>query len=213
MMPDPFFVDRNDAGLKLFELLKNKINQHTILYAIPRGGVAVAKPISAHFKLPIHLLMIKKISHPDNSELAIGACGLTDYILGEENALTDEQLQSTLRSLREKLIAKQAYLSASDPLTDLSGRTAIIIDDGAATGLTLLCGIHEIKKLHPDKTVLAIPVASEDAADLLKQEVDELICPAIKKQLHSVGEYYEDFKQVSDDEVKEMIWNKDDVKK
>jgi putative phosphoribosyl transferase len=199
------YVNRTDAGEKLIPLLKNKINKETVLFTIPRGGVIVAKPIATRFHFPIHLLMIKKISHPENEELAIGACGLTEYILEQNYILSKNDLYNRLQKLRANLALRQTQLSYSLPLSDLSGKTVLLIDDGAATGLTLLCGVRELKKMHPERIILAIPVASYDAEKLLRREVDEFICPVINTQLQSVGQYYHDFSQVSDVEVRKMV--------
>lgn len=199
------YTNRHEAGQKLASLLTNLIDQQTILFAIPRGGVAVAQPISETYHLPIHLLMIKKISHPENEELAIGACGPTEYLLEEKDTLTAEELNSTLKMLRTHLASRQSQLSSSLPLSDLSGKTVLLVDDGAATGLTLLCGIHELKKMHPTRILLAIPVAAEEAAQALKLEVDEFICPIVSRSLGAVGEFYQEFSQVSDEEVKELL--------
>jgi putative phosphoribosyl transferase len=107
MASDPYFLDRKDAGSKLIPFIDHHINFNTLIIAIPRGGVSVAEPIAEHFKLPIHLLMIKKISHPDNKELAIGACGLTEYVLDDQGLLNEKELEVTISSLREKLESRQ----------------------------------------------------------------------------------------------------------
>jgi putative phosphoribosyl transferase len=200
-----YYIDRKDAGTKLLPFIKKYIGQETLLFAIPRGGVAVAEPIAAYFKLPVHLLMIKKISQPGNEELAIGACGLKTFVLDERRLLNKKELNTVLHAIREKLLQRQTLLTNEVSSFNLSSKTALLIDDGAATGQTLLCGIHELKQMNPERIILAVPIASSDAEKLLKPEVDEFICPQVEEHLYAIGAFYEDFQQVTDDEVKKIL--------
>lgn len=204
-MSSIYYLDRKDAGTKLLPFIKKYIGRDTLLFAIPRGGVAVAQPIAAYFKLPVHLLMIKKISHPRNEELAIGAFGLNTFVLDERRQINEKELDTVLHAIREKLLQRQNLLTNEVSSFNLSSKTALLIDDGAATGQTLLCGIRELKQMNPERIILAVPIASSDAEKLLKPEVDEFICPQVKEHLYAIGAFYKDFHQVTDEEVKNIL--------
>ena len=102
-------------------------------------------------------------------------------------------------------MTRQSQFSMSSTMVDVTGKTALLVDDGAATGLTLLCGIRELRRLNPKKIILAVPVASESAKQRLTPEVDQFICPIVSPFLGAVGEFYKDFSQVSDDDVRSMM--------
>jgi putative phosphoribosyl transferase len=205
MLKNSIYQNRTDAGKKLIPILKDKISSNTVLFAIPRGGVEVAAPIASHFKLPIHLLMVKKISHPNNIEMAIGACGLTEYVINSHSLLTENELEITLHQLRDSLQHRLEVYGFKDSPENLKSKSVILIDDGIATGATVQCGIRELRKLNPDRIVLAVPVAASDATQFLTPLVDEFICPSIKQHLQAIGTYYDDFLQVSDSEVREFL--------
>ena len=200
------FRNREDAGRQLALRLREYAGSNVILLAIPRGGVAVAAEVSAALNVPLDLVIPRKIGAPQNEELAIGA------VAGEGELIIDKDLAARLGVSKEYLdravniqlaeISRRRLLYMGDrPPPDVSGRVAIIIDDGLATGSTALAAIREVKSGNPSKLLLAIPVAPRETINRIAAEVDELICLAVPGDFSAVGQFYQEFEQVSDDEV------------
>jgi putative phosphoribosyl transferase len=199
------FQDRIDAGLALSRHLQHYKYVDGVTLAIPRGGVPVAFPISRLLHLPLQIILSKKIGHPLHKEFAIGAVSLTGQIIAPNAFATEEYIQQETEHIREQLKACYAqYMRDKKPIP-LKDKIVIIIDDGIATGYTLLSTIEMIRNEAPKKIVVAVPVASKQAAVKISEAADEFICPWIPSRFHSVGEFYEDFMQVSDEEVIKML--------
>lgn len=200
-----FYTDRYDASIKLIPLLEKYRNDKSIILAIPRGGVPIGYYIARAFHFPMDLLLTKKIGHPLNKELAIGAVSLEDEIIDNYPYIPDEYIENQIIEIRESL--KQRYkkfLGNRSPI-DLKDKTVIIVDDGIATGNTLLAAIKMIRSRFPKKIIVAVPVAPTDSAKKISDQVDELICPLITNDFVGVGGYYLDFYQVSDEEVTQFM--------
>jgi predicted phosphoribosyltransferase len=199
------FQDRIDAGLALSRHLQHYNHVDGVTLAIPRGGVPVAFPVAKLLHLPLQIILSKKIGHPLHKEFAIGAVSLTGRVMAPNAFATDEYIQQETTQIREQLKACYAqYMGDKKPIP-LKDKTVIIIDDGVATGYTLLSTIEMIKKEAPKKVVVAVPVASQQAAKKLSEVADEFVCVWIPTHFHSVGEFYEDFKQVSDEDVMQIL--------
>lgn len=195
------FNDRMDAGFALAEKLEKYSRTQAVVLAVPRGGIPIGYVVAKRTGLPLDLLMTKKIGHPQNREYAIGAVSPTDsyllphtgvslaYINGET-----EQIRKRLKEMRLKFMGKAEPL----PLKD---KTVIIVDDGVATGNTLLGTINMIRKEGAARIVIAVPVASRNAAAKLAKVADEFISVVIPDEFYGVGEFYADFHQVTDDEA------------
>lgn len=195
------FKDRTAAAHLLASKLGNYKNAAGVVLAVPRGGVPVAYIIARELGFPLDIVLIKKIGHPDNKEYAIGAASLTDYVVTPHPEVSESYIQQEVVRIRTRLEAMhKQFLDDRAPIT-LAGKTVIVVDDGAATGHTLLRTIGVIKKQHPAKVVVAVPVASRSAADLLSREADEVVTCLIPPDFYGVGAYYENFREVSDEEV------------
>ncbi len=195
------FRDRSEAGLLLAQKLKKYKNVPGIVLAVPRGGVPVAYEVAKELGFPIEVILTKKIGHPGNKEYAIGAASLTDYFVIPHENVTQKYIEQELVRIRTRL--KEMYLrfmGDKDP-ENLEGKTVIVIDDGIATGNTLLGTIQVLKKSNPGKIIIGVPVASESAVRKLSREVDEVVAVFIPEEFYGVGAFYEDFEQVSDEEV------------
>lgn len=195
------FRDRNEAGLLLAEKLKKFKNDAGVVLAVPRGGVPVAYFVARELGFPIEVILTKKIGHPSNKEYAIGAASLTDYFIIPHDYVTTQYIQGELVEIRTKL--KEMYkkfMGDKDPVS-LKGKTVIVVDDGVATGNTLLATIRVLSKSEPKKIIIAVPVASESAVEKLSKEADEVIALLVPQEFYGVGAFYEDFSQVSDEEV------------
>ena len=195
------FQNRIEAGLLLADKLKNYQSGTGLVLAIPRGGVPVAYAVAKELGLPIELILTKKIGHPTNKEYAIGAASLTDYFTIPHENVTEEYIQAEIVRIRTRLKEMYKIFMGDQQPADLQGKTVIIIDDGIATGNTLLGTIQLLRKSKPGKMIIAVPVASRSAVNKLAKEVDEIVVVYVPDQFYGVGAFYEDFEQVTDEEV------------
>lgn len=201
------FQDRIDAGLALSKHLQHYKNTDGVTLAIPRGGVPVAFPVAKLLHLPLQVILSKKIGHPLHKEFAIGAVSLTGRVMSPNAFATEEYIQQETLNIREQLKASYAQYMGDKKPVPLKDKILIIIDDGVATGYTLLSTIEMIREEMPKKIVVAVPVASQQAAQILSEAADEFVCVWVPTHFHSVGEFYEDFKQVTDEEVMQILGN------
>lgn len=199
------FQDRIDAGLALSGHLQHYKNSDGIILAVPRGGIPVGFPVANILQLPLEIILSKKIGHPLHKEFAIGAVSLTGQVIAPNTLASDEYIQQETHTIREQLKNMYTQYMGNKKPTPVKDRIVIIIDDGVATGHTLLSTIEMIKTEAPKKVVIAVPVASHQAAQKLSEVADEFICTWIPTHFRSVGEFYADFAQVSDDEVIQML--------
>lgn len=198
------FEDRRDAGQKLAEALVAYRGQDVVVYALPRGGVVLGVEVARTLKAPLDLIVVRKIGHPLEPEYAIGAVAEDGYLIvnpGEIAGLDRRWFdRASAAELKEAQRRRQLFLQGRGPLA-VKEKVAIIVDDGLATGLTMLAAIHEIRKRHPRKLVVAVPVAAYETAEKLRSLVDDLVVLHIPELMGSIGAFYERFDQVSDDEV------------
>jgi len=195
------FRDRIEAGTLLAAKLKKYKNTSGIVLAVPRGGVPVAFAVAKELGFPVEVVLTKKIGHPMNKEYAIGAASLTDYFVIPHENVSEEYIQEELKLIRANLKKMYARFMEDKEPTDIKGKTVIVIDDGIATGNTLLGTIHVLRKSKPGKIVIGVPVASKSAIKKLSTEVDEVVAVMVPDEFHGVGAFYEDFGQVSDEEA------------
>lgn len=199
------FKNRSDAGEKLAERLWQYKNTNAIVFALPRGGVPIGYYIAKHYNLPLELLLTKKIGHPLNEEVAIGAVSLEDYIIDERYNIPESYIENEIKQIRESLKERYKKFMGDREPVDVEGKIVIIVDDGIATGNTLLAAIGMIRQKHPKKIVVAVPVAPREMAEKIKNQVDDFICLHEADGFYGVGQYYLDFSQVSDEEVIQLL--------
>jgi len=195
------FQDRIEAGLLLADKLRKYKNDPGVVLAVPRGGVPVAYAVAKELGFPLEVILTKKIGHPMNKEYAIGAASLTDYFIIPHENVTDEYIQQELKRVRHRLKEMYVQFMGDKEPENLEGKTVIVIDDGIATGNTLMGTVNVLRKSNPGKIVIGVPVASRDAVNKLSKEVDEVVAVLIPDEFYGVGAFYEDFNQVSDEEV------------
>ena len=195
------FKNRIEAGLFLTAKLKKYKNDHSVILAVPRGGVPVAYTVAKELDFPMEIILTKKIGHPLNKEYAIGAASLTDYFVLPHKDVTEEYIQSELKRIRIRLKEMQKKFMGNKEPEILTDKTVIIVDDGMATGNTILNSVNVIRKSKPKKIVVAVPVASPDAIKKLAVEVDEVITVFAPATFYGVGAFYDHFMEVNDDEV------------
>ncbi len=195
------FRDRIAAGTALAAKLKKFKQEPGIIMAVPRGGVPVAYAVARELGLPVEIVLTKKIGHPLNKEYAIGAASLTDYFVIPHEGVSEDYIESELQRIRGRLGEMQKMLHTDAAPENYEGKTLLIIDDGIATGNTILGTVKLLRKTRPAKIVIAVPVASAQAVEMLSTEADEVIAVLIPPAFYGVGAFYEDFSQVSDEEV------------
>jgi predicted phosphoribosyltransferase len=195
------FRDRIEAGLLLASKLKKYQNDAGVILAVPRGGVPVAYAVARELGLPLEVILTKKIGHPMNPEYAIGAASMHDYIVVPHDNVSQDYIDSEVVKIRRKLKEMYMKFMGDKEPEDLKGKTVIVIDDGVATGNTLLGTVDMLRKSNPARIIVAVPVAPASAVSKLNQVVDEVVVVLVPENFYGVGSFYEDFEQVSDEEV------------
>ena len=204
------FRDRLDAGERLAAALRHHRDQPaTVVLGIPRGGVVVARAIAVALHLPLGICPVRKLGAPGNPELAIGAVDDQDVVVFDQKlsrhlGLTEDDLMDAAARQREEL---QEWLAGAgaNVVPPLEGRTAILTDDGVATGYTAQAGIESVRRRGARRVVLAVPVAPPDTAAVLAPLVDEFICLVTPEPFYAVGNFFEEWPQVTDDEVRALL--------
>jgi putative phosphoribosyl transferase len=207
------FADRAEAGRALARrLLQLALRPPIVVLALPRGGVPVAAEVARALQAPLDLLLVRKIGVPWQPELAVAAVvdgDQPDIVVDEPvramggigRDYIEAQAQHELQEIERR---RQLYLPGRAPLPVL-GATAIVVDDGIATGTTVRAALRALRRRQPKRLVLAVPVAPADTADALAAEVDDIVCLATPSPFHAVGVHYEDFHQVGDEEVLDAL--------
>lgn len=191
--------------MMLAERLKKYKGTDAVILAVPRGGVPVAFAVAKELGLPVQLVLAKKIGHPLNKEYAIGAAGLTDYFVVPHDNVPEAYIRQEVAVIRTRLNEMQQQFMGGKEAIGLKGKQLIVIDDGIATGNTLLATISLLRKMNPSKLVIAVPVASASAVEKLSEVADEVVALLVPDEFYGVGAFYEDFSQVTDDEVKRYL--------
>jgi putative phosphoribosyl transferase len=206
------FEDRAHAGRELAARLRSLRDPAPVVLALPRGGVPVAFEVAEALNAPLDLLLVRKVGAPGNRELAVAAVvdGDAPEIVENEDVMRlvgasrDYVRAEAARELAELERRRSTYLRGREPV-ELRGKTAIVIDDGVATGATLRAALRALRRRGPARVVLAVPVAAPEALALLAPLVDEVVCLAAPAYLGGVGAFYRDFRQTSDAEVCELL--------
>jgi predicted phosphoribosyltransferase/pimeloyl-ACP methyl ester carboxylesterase len=204
------FSDRRDAGRRLAALLEPYRAQRPVVVGIPRGGVPVAAEVARALDAPLDVTVVRKIGAPQNPEYAIGALAeggvhvLSGRIAGAIG-LSEAALRALLARAEDELEMRlRRYRGIREPI-DISGRTVILVDDGLATGRSARAAVRSLRKRAAARVVLAVPVAAPTAAEMLRDEADEVVCVATPDDLWSVGQWYEDFAPTADEEVMALL--------
>lgn len=204
------FNDRRDAGRRLAKNLVAREDPSPVVLGIPRGGVIVAYEVARALSAPLDVIIPRKIGAPENPELAIGALaqdgtlvvdqalvkalGVSEAYLKEETARQKSEIERRLQSYRH-----------GAPPAELKGATAIVVDDGIATGATVLAALRGVRSSRPARLILAVPVAPPDTLERLTPEADEVICLAAPEPFYAVGQFYRHFEQTADEEVVDLL--------
>ena len=193
--------DRKEAAELLTEELRKYKGEDGIVLAIPRGGVPMGAYIARQLGFPVEVVLSKKIGHPHNPEFAIGAVSIDTVEVKNSVSVPPEYIEKQTEKIQQELKRRYQLFMGNHQPTSLKDKLVILVDDGIATGHTLLATVKLVKKQNPKKVVIAVPVAPQAAVKQFEPLVDELICPLTPLDFYAVGQYYEDFQQVSDEEV------------
>ncbi|RIJ43072.1 phosphoribosyltransferase [Pontibacter oryzae] len=196
------------AELLAIQLAKYK-GQKGVVLAIPRGGVPLGAYIANQLGMPLEVTLTKKIGHPQNSEFAIGAVSLDSVVVDERADVSEIYIAEETTRIRRSLKEKYKLFMGERQHIPLGDRVVIIVDDGIATGKTLEATIKLIKKEQPRKIVVAVPVAPPSAGEHFSQLADDFVCLMLPSGFQAVGQFYEEFGQVSDDEVVKLMQEQD----
>ena len=205
------FRDRAEAGRLLgSKLAGSDWAKDSIVLALPRGGVPVAFEVARALGLPLDVIVVRKLGVPWQPELAMGAIASGGMRVLDQDLIRLERIsQEDVEAIaaREKLEAerRERLYRAGRPPLELRDRMVILVDDGLATGSTMLAAVKCVKSLQPSSVIAAVPVASRQACAQLRQVADECVCLAIPEPFGAVGEWYEDFQQTSDAEVRDLL--------
>jgi putative phosphoribosyl transferase len=204
------FVNRHDAGTRLAERLEYLRGRDIIVLGLPRGGVPVAAIVAKALNAPLDVIVVRKLGAPRHPEFGIGAIGENGVRVLDERAVhamgvSDNELAAVEQAERQELARRADRFRHGKQRLDLTGRTAIIVDDGVATGSTAAAACQSARALGAAKVVLAVPVAPTDWAKGLRGEADELIAVETHDPFLSVGLWYTEFRQTADDEVVALL--------
>lgn len=206
------FLDRSDAGRQLAGALAGYKDQHPVILALPRGGVSVAAEVAAALDAALDLILVRKLGVPAEPELAMGAVvdGAVPIVVRNDDVIRITGVGETeFNATRDAELAeierrRRRYLGDRER-ADIAGRTAIVIDDGIATGATIRAALRATRMRKPKKLVVAVPVAPTESLEELRGEADEIVCIEQYECFGAIGAYYADFQQVSDEEVIETL--------
>ena len=200
------FLDRPDAGRRLATRLGDFAGPDTIVLGLPRGGVPVALEVARSLDAPLDVVVVRKLGSPLNPEYALGAIGAGGVRVVDRGAMralgvTDHELEIIEARERAELERRTARFSGDRAAVDLSGKTAIVVDDGIATGSTARAACLIVREMGADRIVLAVPVAPRDWIARVGDAADEFVCLETPAHFFAVGQWYADFTQTTDEEV------------
>ena len=204
------FEDRSEAGRLLARRLSKLNLSNAIVIAIPRGGVPLAFEIAKEFKAPFSVLAVRKIGAPTNPEFAIGAITENNHYWINESAaaLTSakaREIQSTIEIKNQEVLQMARQLRQNQPLPSVEGRTAILVDDGLATGTTAVVAAQYLRQKGASKVIMAVPVAAVDSLKTVSLHFDHVVCLKKAQRFFSVSFWYRNFSQVSTDEAVRIL--------
>ncbi|WP_224369104.1 phosphoribosyltransferase [Hyalangium versicolor] len=200
------FRDREQAGRLLAKLVREYVDETPVVLALPRGGVAVGYELARALDAPLDVMVVRKLGVPWHPELGMGALaeGGALYLNQEVLASTDvspEEVREVIFDETRELERRVQRYRGGRPLQDVKGRTVVLVDDGLATGGTARAAVRALRSFGARSIILAVPVAAAETAEALREQVDTLVCVQEPENLWAIGTWYDDFHQMSDEEV------------
>lgn len=205
------FRDRREAGDVLAQKLASYRDRNDLLVlGLARGGVPVAAQVATALHAPLDVFLVRKLGVPQWQELAMGALASGGGVVINDSlvrslGITDEQVQSAIERENEELHRRESAYRGGRPPADVAGKTVILVDDGIATGASMLAAVRAVRANAPRQVVVAVPVGPSSTCRELATEADDVICAAMPPGFEAVGQAFDDFHQVTDDEVRELL--------
>ena len=205
------FQDRHDAGRQLAQkLMRYADDPDVIVLALPRGGVPVGCAVALALHAPLDVFLVRKLGVPGQVELAMGAIAsggvrvLNDDVV-QTLEIPEEVIDAVTAEELQELARRERLYRGDTPAPDLRERTVILIDDGLATGSTMRAAVAAVRRQHPARVVVAVPVAARSTYEEFRTEVDEIVCVSTPEPFYAVGLWYESFSQTTDAEIQELL--------
>ncbi len=205
------FRDRREAGQVLAEALAAyRGKDNLLILGLARGGVPVGWEVAAALRAPLDVFLVRKLGVPQWEELAMGALAsggglvVNDHLM-RSLSISDEVLRTTIDRETEELNRREQAYRGDKPPPDPAGKVTILVDDGIATGASMLAAVRAVRAAHPAHVVVAVPVGPPSVCNQLAAEADDVVCATMPSSFEAVGQVYSDFHQVSDDEVRELL--------
>lgn len=204
------FEDRQEAGKRLARELDRYKTENPIVFALPRGGVPIGFQIAKELFAPLDIIVVRKLGAPGREEFGIGAIAEGGVLILDHRTIqlldiSDQELDKIISREQKELERRVKIYRHGRPITKLNDRAVILVDDGLATGVTGRAAIQAVRNLNPKKLIFALPVCAMDTVEEMRSSVDELVCIATPIDLVSVGNWYQNFAQVTDDQVHELL--------
>lgn len=204
------FQNRTQAGRLMAQKLKKYKNKKVVVLGIPRGGIITGKQLSEFLHCPLDVIVTKKIGAPGNPELAIGAVGaIGEPVINEELAervgADEKYLKSQISNLKSEVARRIKEYRGDKPPLKLKNKTVIVTDDGVATGATMEAAVEVVRQQDPKKIIVAVPVIARDSLSKIEEKADEVIYLDAPLMFFAVGQFYQNFPQISDKEVEELL--------
>jgi putative phosphoribosyl transferase len=204
------YQDRRDAGEVLANELTSYRGQDLVVLALARGGVPVGRRVAHSLCAPLDVFLVRKLGVPQWEELAMGALASGGGVVINDNlvrslGIGDEAIRAAIARETDELNRRERAYRGGRPAPDLAGKTVILVDDGIATGASMLAAVRAVRANNPARLVVAVPVGPPSACRDLAQEADDVVCAAMPPGFEAVGQVYADFHQVTDDEVRELL--------
>jgi predicted phosphoribosyltransferase len=210
-MADRLFRDRRDAGRFLAGLLGDyRGRTDVVVLGLPRGGVPVAYEVAVAVDAPLDVFVVRKLGVPGHEELAMGAISSGGVVVLNDEVVRDLGIPAALvervvAAERKELLRRERVYRDGRPMLDLAERTAILVDDGLATGASMRAAVQGLRRLRPGRVVMAVPTAPESTCEAFEAVVDDVVCATTPVPFFAVGQAYRDFRQTTDDEVRNLL--------
>lgn len=211
------YRDRTEAGRVLARRLAAYADRpDVIVLALPRGGVPVAYEVARELHAPLDVFIVRKLGLPGHEELAIGAVATGGVRVINEDVVRALRIPDTVIDAiaaweLQELARREREYRGSRPPPDVHGKTVILVDDGLATGATMLAAVRALRQQQPARIVVAVPIAAPDTCELLRSEVDDVVCAVTPEPFYAVGLWYENFTQTTDEEVRDLLARSEDL--
>lgn len=205
------FRNRYEAGKILADQLKSYAKRSdVIVLALPRGGVPVAFEIAKALLVPLDLFIVRKIGVPEQEELAMGALAMGGLTVFNEELIRDlgiskQAIEKVIQMEERELRRRETAYRGDEPYPTLTGKTIILVDDGIATGASMRAAVSAIRQLNPASIIMAVPVVEVNTYEKMAKIVDKVVCPLKPEFFYAVGQWYDDFTQTTDEEVRELL--------